>query len=569
MTATEADQPGSAASRTPTVPRIAGAGQFAMRARVPRPTVQGLLALAAYLAVFIIAYAFRLVHDIGLPQVGQTQVDPNFYVWSLRWWPYALTHGLNPLYSRQIGAPTGYNLAWTTTAPALAVLMSPVTAAFGPITSLNLTLLLSAPVSAWAAYLAARRLTGRFWAALAAGAVYGFSPYEVGHTGVGQANLAVIMLLPLMVYLVLLWRDGKLGRAAFTGLLALAMTAEFYVFNEAFAEMTVLGAAGLLIGFAVARPAERQAVAQLARLAGAAWVVAVVLASPYVVYVLRHYSTGFTKAIPANSLNLRALVIPESGILLLAIVLALAVLTWSSRLTRLLVIGFALIVVLALGPRLTIGSKQLGALPWVQLWSLPLARSAEPRRLMLFGYLVLAIILAVWLARPAKNRLLLASQWVLGLAAVAAIVAYIPAAARASGPLGGTPSASVRPAYALPAFISGGLYRDYLRPGEIVVVVSDRGNAGMLFQADADFYFRIAGGFINAALSETSALPAPVDRLSDPTPARERQFRAYVRQAGVGAILVERAWSAPWMDIFSRMGLHGTRVGGMIVYRTA
>ena len=121
--------------------------------------------------------------------------------------------------------------------------MSPVTAAFGPVTSLNLTLLLSAPVSAWAAYLAARRLTGRFWAALAAGAVYGFSPYEVGHTGVGQANLAVIMLLPLMVYLVLLWRDGKLGRAAFTGLLAVAMTAEFYIFNEAFAEMTVLGAA--------------------------------------------------------------------------------------------------------------------------------------------------------------------------------------------------------------------------------------------------------------------------------------------------------------------------------------
>ena len=167
------------------------------------------------------------------------------------------------------------------------------------------------------------------------------------------------------------------------------------------------------------------------------------------------------------------------------------------------------------------------------------------------------------------SRLLLASQWVLGLAAVAAIVAYIPAAAGASGLPGGTRPASVRPAYALPTFISGGLYRDYLYPGEIVVVVSDRGNAGMLFQADADFYFRIAGGFINAALSDTTALPAPVARLSDPTAARERQFRAYVRQAGVGAILVEQAWSAPWMDIFSRMGLHGMRVGGMMVYRIA
>jgi hypothetical protein len=434
---------------------------------------------------------------------------------------------------------------------------------------LNLTLLLSAPVSAWGAFLAARRLTGRFWAALMAGAVYGFCPYEVGHTGAGQANLTVIMLLPLMLYLALLWQDGKLGRPAFVGLMAVAMAAEFYVFNEAFAEMTVLWAAGLLIGFAVARPAERQTVARLARLAAVAWMAAVVLALPYLIYALRHYSAGFTKALPANSLNLKALVIPQSGIPLLVIVLALAVLTWSSRLTRLLTILFVLIVVLAIGPRPVIGAKQLGSVPWARLWSLPLARSAEPVRLMLFGYLVLAIILAVWLAMPAKSRLLLASRWILGLAAVAAILAYVPTASRGSVIPAGAPSAAARPTAALPTFISAGLYRDYLRPGEIVVVVSDRGNAGMLFQADTNFYMRIAGGFINAALSDTSALPAPVARLSHPTPAREQQFRAYVHQAGVGAILVERAWAAPWMQIFSRMGLHGTWAGGMIVYRTA
>ncbi len=540
-----------------------------MRGRVPRPAVQGLLALAAYLAVFIIAYAFPLVVHPGLPQVGQTQVDPNFYIWSLRWWPYAISHGLNPLYSRQIGAPAGYDLAWTTTAPALAVFLAPVTAAFGPITSLNLTLLLSAPVSAWAAFLATRRLTGRFWAALMAGAVYGFCPYEVGHTGVGQANLIVIMLFPLMLYLALLWRDGKLGSRAFVGLMAVAMAAEFYIFNEAFAEMTVLWAAGLLIGFAVARPAERQTVARLARLVAVAWVVAVVLASPYLVYALRHYPAGFTKIYASNSLNLENLVNPRSGIPLLVIVLALAVLTWSSRLTRLLVILFVLIAALAVGPRPVIGTRQLGSLPWARLWSLPLARSAEPVRLMLFGYLVLAIVLAVWLAIPAKSRLLLAARWILGLAAVAAILAYVPEASRGSVIPAGAPSAAVRPTDALPTFISSGLYRDYLRPGEIVVVVSDRGNAGMLFQADTNFYIRIAGGFINAALSSTTALPAPVARLSHPTPAREQQFRAYVHQAGVGAILVERAWAAPWMQIFSRMGLHGRLVGGMIVYRTA
>ena len=237
MTASEADKPDSGASRTATVPRSASPGQLARRARVPQPALQGLLALAVYLAVFLIGYAFPLLLHPGLPQVGQTEVDPNFYIWSWRWWPYALSHGLNPLHSSQIGAPSGFDLAWTTTAPAVAVILTPVTAAFGPITSFNLTLVLAAPVSAWVAFLAARRLTGRFWAALMAGAVYGFSPYEVGHTGAGQANLAVIMLLPLMVYLALLWRDGKLGRIVFVGLMAVTMAAEFYIFDEAFAEM--------------------------------------------------------------------------------------------------------------------------------------------------------------------------------------------------------------------------------------------------------------------------------------------------------------------------------------------
>jgi hypothetical protein len=84
-----------------------------------------------------------------------------------------------------------------------------------------------------------------------------------------------------------------------------------------------------------------------------------------------------------------------------------------------------------------------------------------------------------------------------------------------------------------------------------------------------DFYVRIAGGFINRSFSTATGLPAPVEVLRHPTPGRERQFRAYVRQSGVGAVLVEQAWSAPWMKVFNRMGLHGTQVGGVIVYPTS
>jgi hypothetical protein len=568
MTIREAAKPGSGPSQTAAVPRIADARLLAMRTACRRPALQGLLALAVYLAIFIIGYAFPLLRHPGLPQVGQAKVDPNFYIWAWRWWPYAIAHGLNPLYSRQIGAPVGLDLSWTTTTPAVAVVMAPVTAAFGPITSFNLTLLLAAPASGWAAFIAARRLTGHFWAALMAGAVYGFSWYEVGETGAGHPNLNVIMLLPLMVYLALLWRDGKLGRRSFVGLMAVAMAAEFYIFNETFVEMTLLWAVGLLIGFVAARPAERKTVARLAGLVAVAYVVTIVLVSPYLVYMLRHAPAHFTKVSPGFSLNLEDLVVPRSGILLLGIVLALAVFTWSSRLTRLLVILFVLVIALAAGPSPVVGARQFGPLPWAKLWYLPFARSIEPLRFMIFANLVLAMIVALWLATSSTSRLLTASRWILGLGAVAAIIATVPAIPRGDVLPAGAASAAVRPTNALPAFISSGLYRDYVRPGETVVVVSDRGNAGMLFQADTNFYMRIAGGFINRTFSGSTGLPAPVIQLRHPTAARERQFRAYVRQAGVGAILVERAWEAHWMHIFSRMGLRGTLVGGVIVYRT-
>lgn len=564
-------KPGSSDSSAVTVPERSRAENLAsrraIRARLPHPALQGLLALAAYLAVFIIGYAGPLLRHPGVPLVAQTSPDPNFYVWSWQWWPYAISHGLNPLYSAQIGAPAGYDLAWTTPTATVAVLLAPVTELFGPIVSFNLTLVLAAPVSAWAAFIAARRLTGRFWAALAGGTVYGFSWYEVGETAVGHPNLCVIMLLPVMVYLALLLRDRKLRPWHFVAFLAVAMAAEFYIFNELFLWMIVLWAALLLIGFAVASPAHRHEVVRLAKLVGLASVATMVLVSPYLIYEMRHAPANFSRAGQwVYSLDLRQLVIPWSGILLLMIVLSLGVFAWRSRLTRLLIIGFLLVVALAVGPNLVIDRHVRGPVPWKWLWYLPIASSAEPLRIIIFANLLLAIIVAVWFAMPAGNRLLRAWQWILGVLAIVGIVAHIPNLSR-DFTIPSKFTATARATHALPAFFTSGVYRDYLRPGEIVVVVSDRGNAGMLFQAYTDFYIRLSGGFINQTLSDDTALPAPVAALRHPTPASERKFLAYSHQAGVGAIIVERNWAAPWMNIFGRMGLDKTNVGGVIIYR--
>jgi len=86
------------------------------------------------------------------------------------------------------------------------------------------------------------------------------------------------------------------------------------------------------------------------------------------------------------------------------------------------------------------------------------------------------------------------------------------------------------------------MYRHYLHSGETVVILTYRENAVMLFQVAANFYFRIAGGYINASLTPVNALPHPATLLAHPTKAAIRIFDGYARSSGLGAIVVEQAW---------------------------
>jgi hypothetical protein len=577
----EPEPAGLARSRTVTRPRRAGLGPLAARLRIQSAVLQGALALALYLAGWIIFWAYPLLHHDHLVQLDQGSMDPNFYTWSLRWWPYALSHGLNPIFSTEIGAPHGFNLAWTTTVPPLAVAAAPLTTAVGAVASFNLLTVLAAPLSAWVAFLACRRLTGRFWAAFLGAAVFGFSTYEVSHTTAGQLNLTWNLLLPLMLYLLVLWRDEKLNRVWFVILMTLTMALQLFMFLETFAEMTVLLAAGLVVGYALAGRSARPTVARLARQLGLAYVAALALASPYLAYALTHYPKGFSRSPGMTGLNLANLVIPRPtnsfglawlirianglpsaslagyvGIPLLLIVVALAIRTWSSKLTRFLVIMFVIIIALAVGPKLVIGSTHLGSVPWAPLWKLPIARSALPDRFMMIGGLALAAIMALWLAVPVRSRLLRYSRWLVALLAVGAILADVPTVAQVP------PSAN----YQIPSFFATNQYRHYLHRNEIVLVISTRGNAAMLFQADTNFYMRVAGGYINMAITPRSDLPRRVQELSHANVSVDRRFRAFVKQAGIKAILVEQSWEPRWIGILNKMGFRGDAIGGMIVY---
>ena len=93
----------------------------------------------------------------------------------LRWIPTVLQHGGDPLFTTQMNAPEGVNLMWNSSIPAVALLMTPVTMAAGPVVAYNVALVLAIVTSGLAAWAAARRYVDGLVGPLVAGAVYAFS----------------------------------------------------------------------------------------------------------------------------------------------------------------------------------------------------------------------------------------------------------------------------------------------------------------------------------------------------------------------------------------------------------
>ena len=227
------------------------------------------------------------------------------------------------------------------------------------------------------------------------------------------------------------------------------------------------------------------------------------------------------------------------------LVLVLVVTGWSSRIVRFLTVMLPIIVVASLGPVLYVEGHREGKLPWAPLFHLPLVRNSYPSRLMLFAFLALAVATALFLANPARRLAWL--RWPLAVLVLAAIALNVPALRWL-----GTPPC--RPSRA-------GQYRQQLAPNEIVVVVSDVGNAGMLWQAESGFYMRVAGGFLNAGVSHRTDLPRPVQDLSHARPPGSRRSRP-----SSGPATSERSC---WMRGALRPGRASSRRSGSPAIRRA
>jgi hypothetical protein len=542
------------------------------------------MALGVYVAISFLYFGLPVASHPGRYVIG-AGVDPEIFIWSLAWWPHAILDGVNPFVTHVIWAPDGVNLAWATSVPGLALAFAPLTLLAGPVVSYNVAAVLLPALAAWTAFLLCRRVTGKVVPSFVGGYLFGFSSYMLGQQE-GHLHMTSVFLVPLVALFVLRFLDGELDAQGLALRLGAVLAVQISFSTELFFTLTLALVAALAIGLAV-DPARRTRLRSLPRPLLGAYVLATALASPLLYYALTGFESGSINApknFPADLLNF---VLPtglvalshdwgmtgvvsqflgndaEDGAYLGLPMLAIAGLyswrRWGSPGGRFLVCSLALACFAALGTALHIGGDRIVALPWALLARLPLFNNVLPVRFALYVSLVVAVMVAAWLALPGR-------LWPRVLLAALAVVAVFPHFGTV--PYLGHGYWKVKPDR--PAFFTEGLYRQCLRPNENILVFpfSARGHS-MLWQAEADFYYRMAEGYISPVVPRSFTVYPGFGQMRDGLVMGAADLWRLAAAKGITTILIRAndrtpelaAWNA-FLPTIAR----GRVVDGVVLY---
>jgi len=541
--------------------------------------------LAAFLLYAVLAVAMfhpgTALH-LASRYVGSGRSDQMLYVWALGWWPHALLLLHDPLFTPVLWAPGGVSLAWVTAVPGAAILMAPVTLAFGPIVALNLSMYLAAAAAAWAAYLLCSRVTRSFPAALAGGFLFGFSPAVSGQMN-GHLNLVLVFPIPLAVYLVVRRLAGDLGTVAFVASLAATLVLLFSFSTELFATATMFGVLAFAVTLAIGA-ADRRRLIETGWLIAGAYVAVGAIVSPYLYAVLRN-PPAFARNVARSSSDLLAFAYPTRGMLfggehyryvthtfsmiwvgdgayvplpVMAALVCAVIATRRAAWTWVAVFVLSVACVLSLGPDLHVGGTVVGGwMPFRLLQAVPGLRLALPDRFSLYAWLAIALLVAAWTATTSGWR-----RWVAWSLLVLGAVLLVPRP-RMPGD-----EDHVR----LVPFFADGTYRSYLSPNEIVLPIpfgQKVGNAAeMLWLAETDDAFRVAGGHIGwVPIGDRSFVTRALIR-DEPASLVPDEIRSYLRAHRVGAVIVEAPFERRWDPLIaSALGASPVEVGGVSLFR--
>ncbi len=365
--------------------------------------------------------------------------------------------------------------------------------------------------------------------------------------------------------------------------MGLTLGVQFLLSPEIFATMTMFAALALLLAFGTTSGEINRRLVRMSGVLACAYGLALLIASPYLYYLfaygqprgqiwdavrfsadvlnflvptrvnalgavgpLRKFATTF----PGNEFERTAYL----GPVLLGVVAVYAYRHWKEPLGKVLIDLMLVVGVLSLGPTLHFGGRELAGMPGKLLAVMPVIDKALPVRFTMYVFLIVAIITSLWFATSG------ASLRKKGALAILIVLFALP---------------NLDAHYWIskvdtPAFITSGLYKNYLSRGENVILTpyGYLGNS-MLWQAQAGMYFRMAGGYTGQLPDSYERWPV-IEALgrSAYLPDSQRQLMSFLADHEVGAIVVSD--EDPDRSLWGRW-LHGVaggiEVGGVTLYR--
>jgi hypothetical protein len=534
-----------------------------------------------YLCLAAILFARGLIGHSGY-MIGR-ETDPPQTMWFFNWWRFSIAHGLNPFFTDWVWAPLGINLAWTTFQPLPSLISIPLQVTVGEPATYNLIITLTIALAAFSTFLLCRHVTGAFWPSVLAGYIFGFSPYMLGQM-LSHLDLVAVFPVPLVAMLTLKTLDGEISARRFAILLATLLTVQFLCFPELFATVTIVGGFAFLLALALF---DRDLRARLVRLIAptvAGYAIAIATLSPYLYYML---ARGFPNA-PIwkpglASADLFGFLVPTETVMLgtsrlattitrtfqspiydngaclgIAIIIFVEIFRrrfWRESVGKFLTILFVILVIAAMGPTLYVAGKPVISMPWAIIGRLPLISIALPIRFMMYAFLVVAVMVAMWFATSAARPL---TKYAVAAVIIASIAPNLDASFWVSS-------------LNIPAFFTDRTYAAELEPREIILPLpwGQKGNS-MYWQLKSDMYFRMAGGWTGISPFEFSRMPVAnyfyggID-----LPEADDQLKAYIARFGVGAVIADpnEANFESFKRTLDSLGVPGLNEKGAWIYK--
>ncbi|MEU9608008.1 dolichyl-phosphate beta-glucosyltransferase [Streptomyces sp. NPDC048057] len=569
-------------------------GETAPRAAARRTHL--LVALLFCVASFVLYQ--NLWQDLDRGYLADAGQDQNQWEWFFAVTADNVANLRNPLFTTLQGHPDGVNLMANTVMLGLSVPLAPVTLLLGPTVTWALVLTFGLAATAFAWYwLLARWLVAHRGAAVLGAAVAAFAPPMISH-GNAHPNFLVLFMIP-----VILDRALRLceGRAVVRDGVLLGLFATYQIFLGE--EPLLLAAMGMLLFAACYALLDRDAARRCWRplLQGLGWALAVCL--PLVAFPLgwqffgpQSYSDvmhgsntfnsprAFVEFAGRSLFGTDAVADPLAmnrteqnafyGWPLLVLALVVVVQLWRRTLVRALALTAAGAALLSLGKDVHVPFMDLSFPgPWALLGKAPLFEAVIESRTALICAPLFGMLVAL-----AVDRLSDGSARAFRTAGLVAVAAALL-------PVVPTPY-PVRERAEVPAFITEGLYRTYLGPGESLAIVPlpNPGAADALYwQSSTELDFPIAGGYFNGpwgpddvgiygvAPTRTSALLDDVrgsGDVPDIGPAEREQARVDLASWKAGVVVLPPQYNEEALQttVERLLGRPGQWVGGVLVW---